>query len=129
MIPARFDAKQILVVEDDEDLAKAVVRGLEHHGFATYLATELREGMFRLKNQKFDCVVLDIRLGETSGADLIEFMRERKDVPNRDTPVVVTSGYLDRPLVEKIAHHVKGALVKPYELKTLVDLLKKVTGA
>lgn len=115
----------ILIVEDDVELCNGIMRALHREGYNPSGAVELRDAMFKLKNQKYACVLLDMKLGIDFGEELITFMRTRADLDNGDTPIVVISGNLDRELVEKIAHRIQGALVKPFDMKTLLDSVKK----
>jgi DNA-binding NtrC family response regulator len=119
----------ILIVEDDVELCNGIMRALHREGYNPSGAIELRDAMFRLKNQKYACVLLDMKLGVDFGEELITFMRGRIDLGNEDTPIVVISGNLDKPLVEKIAHQIQGALVKPFDMKSLLEVVKrKVQG-
>jgi FixJ family two-component response regulator len=69
-----------------------------------------------------------MRLGADSGEELIEFIRERKDALNVDTPILVISGHLDKPLIGKIAKKIQGALVKPFDMNALLESVKKHAG-
>ena len=121
MIPT----KTILVVEDDLDLCKAMERTLQAERYKTVGTNTFREAMIKLKNQNFSCVLLDLRLGEEKGEDLIEFMRSRPDVLSKDSPVVLISGHLEADIVSELKDKIKGALVKPFDMKSLVSAVKK----
>lgn len=122
------EEKSVLVVEDDVALCNSILSTLQRNGFKPFGATELRDATLKLKNQTFACILLDIRLGADSGEELIEFIRERKDALNIDTPILVISGHLDRPLVSKIAKKIQGALVKPFDMNTLLECVRKHAG-
>lgn len=124
------NGKSVLVIEDDVNLQNSLLKMLTLQGFKTMGTTEMRDALFRLKNQKYDCVVMDIRLGssESGGAELIQFARERKDSMNTRTPILVISGYLEKDLVQEIATYIQGALVKPFDSGSLVRLVRKLTG-
>ncbi|MGE3263507.1 MAG: response regulator [Bacteriovoracia bacterium] len=125
---SKNEAKQILVVEDDVEVCNAILTALSRQGYRPTGVTSAREAMFKLKNQKYACILLDMRLGEETGEDLIEFVRHRKDSSNTSTPVLVVSGHLDRHLVLKIASQIQGAIVKPFEQKDLLAQLEKILG-
>ena len=103
----------ILIVEDDVELCNGIMRALHREGYNPSGAVELRDAMFRLKNQKYACVLLDMKLGVDFGEELIAFMRGRIDLENEHTPIVVISGNLDKPLVEKIAHQIRRVPERP----------------
>ncbi len=57
------DEKQlVLLVEDDPDLCKTLLTPLGAVGYAVVATTSARDAMFKLKNQKFHCVILDLLL-------------------------------------------------------------------
>lgn len=122
--------KQILVVEDDVDLCNSILQTLHQKGYQPIGVTDMRDATLRMKNQKFACLIFDIRLGETeSGVELIKLARDRKESLNLPTPIVVISGYLDKSLVQSIAGSIQGALVKPFESDALTDLVYKLIGS
>ena len=120
--------KSILVIEDDIDLCNSIMSALQRSGYRPFGASELREATLKLKNQTFACILVDMRLGADSGEELIEFIRERKDAQNIDTPILVISGHLDKSLVAKIAKKIQGALVKPFDMNALLESVEKHAG-
>lgn len=118
--------KNILVVDDDVDLCNSIVAALHREGFRPTGVVSGREANFKLKNQKYSCILLDMHLGHEDGDELIDVIRNRKDSQNNDTPILVISGFLDKPLLEKIAKDIQGALVKPFELSVLIEQVKKL---
>ncbi len=70
-----------------------------------------------------DVIVLDMRLPDTDGIDLLRLIRA--DHP--DTPVVITTAYTSiEPLVEVLGMGHSGYLIKPY---TLDDLAERIDAA
>ena len=65
----------VLVVEDEERLAKAIRRGLEDHGFAVELAHDGETGYLKAREGGFDAIVLDIMLPGRNGFDVAEQLR------------------------------------------------------
>ena len=76
-------------------------------------------GAQALRSDSPDLMIVDVRLGEYNGLQLI-ITAERR------IPSIVLTGYAD-PVVEDEARH-EGAeyLVKPIETQTLLDLVKKL---
>ena len=65
----------VLVVEDEERLARAVRRGLEDHGFAVELAHDGETGYLKAREGGFDAIVLDIMLPGRNGFQIAEQLR------------------------------------------------------
>jgi DNA-binding response OmpR family regulator len=119
--------KAILLIEDDEDLIGAMSTALTNHDYLVIVAHDAREAILKLKNQEFACVITDIRLAASSGEEVIEFLRKTKKIGvNEAVPILVVSGFLDRPLLERLSGQVNGALVKPFPMEELLKKLQTV---
>ena len=115
-------AKQlILVVEDDLDQSKALAGALNASGYSAVVTAGARDAMFKLKNQKFYCVVLDLLLAGENGTEVVNFMRTRRDTPNLDTPILIMSANLSSETMKALAGKIQGAIVKPFEPSVLVE--------
>lgn len=73
---------KILVVEDNEDLANSIKRGLEKEGYSVELAFDGDTGLDMALTESYDCIVLDVLL---PGVDGFEFVRTLRD-SNIHTP-------------------------------------------
>jgi two-component system, OmpR family, response regulator len=69
------DLVRILVVEDEQRLARAIAHGLEDHGFAVELADNGVTGFWKAREQAFDAIVLDIMLPGLSGYEVCKRLR------------------------------------------------------
>ncbi|ONI74034.1 DNA-binding response regulator [Kribbella sp. ALI-6-A] len=66
---------RILVVEDERRLARAIGHGLEDHGFTVELAHDGETGLWKAREQDYDCVVLDLMLPVLSGEQVCRQLR------------------------------------------------------
>lgn len=71
----------ILVVDDDEEIRKLLVRYLETQGYRATTASNARELGERLRNGRPDLVVLDVMLPDGSGVDLCRDIRKTSSIP------------------------------------------------
>src|SRR5205823_5466287 len=67
---------EILVVEDDPALREMLVRTLEEKGYSVETASALSSGRKLLSRKSFDVALLDVHLGDGSGLELIEPLKE-----------------------------------------------------
>ena len=77
----------ILLIEDDTEAAKFLVKGLRESGYSVEHAADGREGLFRATEGQFDLVVTDRMLPHLDGLTVIQLMR-RKGIT---APVLVLS--------------------------------------
>src|ERR1700723_3600084 len=75
----------ILVVEDEPELASALVRGLEEEQFCVQLCGEGKAALQKSESGNFDLILLDVMLPDLSGYDVLERLRLR----GRETLVLV----------------------------------------
>ena len=76
---------RILLVEDDQQVARAVERGLRAEGFAVDVAVDGPEGLWFARECRYDVVVLDLMLPGASGYEVCRRLRE----DGNWTPVLV----------------------------------------
>jgi DNA-binding NtrC family response regulator len=79
---------EVLFVDDDERIRDALRPALERRGFRVTEASSAEQALELIEDQRFDAILLDIRLGGMSGLDALPLLRERRP----DTGVVVLSG-------------------------------------
>lgn len=107
---------KILLVEDDSDIALAVLEWLRNASHKVDHAPTGREGRARLRSDTYDLVLLDWNLPDMSGIDILRFYRSE----GGRTPVifVTSSDSIDQ---KEIAYGAGGDdfLSKPYSLREL----------
>jgi two-component system copper resistance phosphate regulon response regulator CusR len=112
---------RILIIEDEEKTARAVVDCLEAEGFAVCWAETGEEGFFLLNSERFDAVVLDWMLPGRTGLQVLKTLR------NRDIKMPVLLLTARDALEDRIAGLDGGAddyLVKPFALAELTARLR-----
>ncbi|MCV2885011.1 response regulator [Aestuariibacter sp. AA17] len=84
------ESHYILIVEDDEGLAKSLAKMVEKFGFDAAIAGTAREGLQQAIALAPLGVMLDIGLPDVSGLELLKTMKQHPDL--RDIPVHVVTG-------------------------------------
>ncbi|MBM3521603.1 MAG: response regulator transcription factor [Alphaproteobacteria bacterium] len=85
---------RFLVIEDDKEVARFVVKGLTEAGHTVEHAPDGREGLYRATGERFDALIVDRMLpGGIDGLTLIETLRRTQNL----TPVLILSalGHVD----------------------------------
>ena len=96
--------KRLLVVEDNEAEQMSIRELLGHDDIEIVTAGTGEEALAILREQPCDCVVLDLRLPDMSGFEVLERIRE--DAALSDVPVVVFTGReLSAEEDAQLAHH------------------------
>lgn len=117
--------EKILLVEDEEKLARMVELELRYEGYEVEKAFDGRSGLEQALSGKFDLILLDIMLPAMSGMEVLRRLRRESQVPvimltARDTVVDKVSGldsgaddYMTKPFaIEELLARIRAALRK-----------------
>jgi CheY-like chemotaxis protein len=126
-------ARSVLLVEDDDGLAEVVGTLLAHEGFTVVRASSAAEAIARGEELRPDVIVLDIRLPDGSGSDVVAAFSQRWSLAH--TPVVVYSvvevaaEQRDELQLGTTVFLTKGHTTPEGLRDQVLDLVKAVTGA
>ena len=84
------DARELLVVEDDDAQRMSVVELIGNGDVRTTAVGTGKEALSRLREQRFDCMVLDLKLPDMTGFELIEQLQT--DLGPSDLPIIIYTG-------------------------------------
>ncbi|MFD1329854.1 ActR/PrrA/RegA family redox response regulator transcription factor [Mycoplana ramosa] len=81
--------RSLLIVDDDAPFLRRLARAMEARGFLVDVAESVAEGIAKAKGAPPKYAVVDLRLGDGSGLDVIAAIRQRRD----DTRIIMLTGY------------------------------------
>lgn len=91
--PAEADGlgedRSLLLVDDDKPFLQRLARAMEGRGFQVRTADTVRDGIAMVKASPPAYAVVDMRLGDGNGLDVIDAIRQARP----DTRAVVLTGY------------------------------------
>ena len=94
--------RKLLVVEDDDVQRMSVVELIGNGDVSTTAVATGQEALSALKEDRFDCMVLDLRLPDMTGFELIEKLQT--DLGRYDLPIIIYTG---KELTRKEELHLK----------------------
>lgn len=114
----------VLVVEDERNLADAIVKILEDEGYNAEATYDGKAGLTCAKSGLYDAIVLDVMLPGTSGYDVVNKMRHA----GVSTPVLMLTARTSTE--DKVRGLDSGAddyMTKPFEAPELLARLRALT--
>jgi CheY-like chemotaxis protein len=115
----------VLVVDDEEPVRAVVSRLLAHDGYRVSTAGSGREAIQKLRTDRFDVLLLDLRLPEESELDTMTEIRGC----DPDLPIIVMSGELgldDGSSTSGVEHRgARACLAKPFSFEELREAVSK----
>lgn len=106
----------ILVVEDQENIASFITKGLEEHGMSVDCVHDGDEGYDLAKSKQYDGIVLDIMLPGRDGLSIVANLRKQ----NNQVPVILLTARSE--IDERVEGLTAGAddyLAKPFHMDEL----------
>ena len=81
--------KRALIIDDTKNIRLLLAKCLELEGWETSSSLNGKEGLELILNERFDLILLDIKLPEISGTEVLRRMREA----GIQTPVIIITAY------------------------------------
>lgn len=120
--------KSILIVEDDEAIARFIELELKHEGYEVEIAYDGISGHKKIKTREYDIIILDIMLPGIDGIELLKKIRLHSNIP-----IILLTAKSD--INDKVLGLDAGAddyLTKPFAIEELLArirvLLRKKTS-
>jgi DNA-binding response OmpR family regulator len=114
--------QKILVVDDEERMARFIRLNLEHDGFQVVEAYRGQEAMEKLRTTLPDLILLDIMMPDMDGFEVLKIVREVSDVP----VIMLTAKGEEDDKVKGLELGADDYITKPFSPRELVSRIKAV---
>lgn len=118
---------RILIVEDEEKIARFVELELSHEGYEAEKAADGREGLEMAESGRFDLIILDIMLPGLSGIEVLRRLRKHHIPAVADTPVILLTAR--DSVTDKVSGLDMGAndyVTKPFQIEELLARIRVI---
>ncbi len=114
--------KRILIVDDEEILAKCLREEFEFLGHSVVVVNEPSDAPVQIFSEPFDIILLDIKMPKVNGVELFEQIK-----PHTDAKIVFLSAISDLMSHDPVLMKADMVLEKPFsveDIRKIVDLAK-----
>lgn len=112
---------KILIVEDEQKVARFIKSGLEDHDYHVDVAFDGKIGLLFFQQTDYDLILLDVNIPEINGFDLCKRIR----TVNQKIPILILTALgLTDHIVEGFESGADDYLVKPFEFRELLVRIK-----
>jgi two-component system KDP operon response regulator KdpE len=122
MVDESFRNKKILVVDDEERMARFIRLNLEHDGFQVMEAYKGMQAVQVLRDQLPDVVLLDVMLPDIDGFEVLQLIREVSTVP----VIMLTAKGEEDDRVRGLELGADDYVTKPFSPRELVSRVRAV---
>jgi DNA-binding response OmpR family regulator len=116
-----MDTKQILIVEDDEEIIELIEINVENLDYELDSATDGESGLLKAQSRHFDLIILDLMLPKLDGLEVCKKLRGE----NNNTPILMLTAKSEE--FDKVLGLELGAddyLTKPFSIRELLARIK-----
>jgi len=122
MTVSKTQNPKILVVDDEERMARFIRLNLEHDGFQVIEAFRGQEAMDKIRTTMPDLVLLDIMLPDLDGFEVLKMIREISNIPI----IMLTAKGEEDDRVKGLELGADDYVTKPFSPRELVSRVKAV---
>mgnify|MGYP000215085061 CR=1 FL=1 len=120
-----MEKKKILIIEDEQDVARLLAVRLKHLGFETVIAADGVQGVQFAHKEKPDLIILDLMLPAGDGLLVLENLRLSSY--SRYIPVVILTGVKNEEYKNRVMQKgVEAYFQKPYNPDELFNKIKDI---
>ena len=113
---------KVLIIDDDIGMVDTLTDILHEEGFNIFSAKTGKQGLGKVKNENFQSVLLDLKLPDGNGIDVLKEIIDSKS----ETKVIVMTGFATMEnAIEALNHGASSYITKPFNLDELKALLKQ----
>jgi len=119
--------KKVLIVDDDDEVARTLQTMIERHGFEAVRAENGVVALSKIQMERPDVILLDIVMPVMDGFELLSVLRKMPEA--QDIPIIILSVRSDDATVSAAWHG--GAtlyLPKPFSSRELMTVLRRVVA-
>lgn len=113
---------EVLIVEDEENIASFVNMELSHEGYKTEMCNDGKEGLEKALEKDYDMIILDLMLPTLNGLEVCRRLRKSKN-----TPIIMLTARDN--VMDKVSGLQMGAddyIVKPFAIEELLARLETI---
>jgi len=114
--------QRVLVIDDEKDVAYSFQRVLADEPVEVTGVTRGEDGLKQLRKQPADLVLLDVRIGEENG---LEILRQIRHEHPRQLVIVMTAHGTAQTAIEAMKHGAFDYVLKPFDVPELLGLLRR----
>jgi two-component system response regulator PilR (NtrC family) len=117
------EKNRILVVDDEDALRTVLSAELEGEGYKVNMAADGAEAIAILKTQEFDLILLDIKMPNVDGFEVLKFIKDN----HPKSKVIMLTGFADlKNAIESKKLGAEDFVSKPYDLVDLLTTVERV---
>jgi len=114
--------QRVLIIDDEKILNKMLRESLTARGYEADSALDGEEGIQRLRDKEYDCVLLDIRMPRRDGIEVLQYMREHFP---KVKVIIITGLATKKEIADTVKMGAFACLKKPFQLDKIFATIER----
>ncbi len=121
----QLEKTNVLVVDDDADLARTTALVLKRHGYNVSIAADGMAAIHQVEQQPFDIALMDIKM---PGMDGVDAYKQIKTIQPDIAAIMMTGFSVEDRIQEALREGALAVLTKPLDLDRLLQLIEEAVA-
>lgn len=117
-----LEKANLLIIDDDEDMLETLSDILQEKGYRTETAKTGKEAITKMKEHFFNVALIDIKLPDTTGIELLRIFRENHPAIMK---IIVTANATLQNAVEAVNRGANAYIIKPIDPEKLYQMIEE----
>jgi len=115
---------KVLIVDDNEDITELLSKFLKTKGFETVEANDSMEGLRHIQKERYDIILLDIKMPVISGFNIIQLLATDDILKDQNIFIFSASAFGDNQVKDLLRRDgINGVLKKPMKLDEILTAI------
>ena len=115
----------VLLIDDNKEITEMISFFLDSQDVSCKVANNGREGLDKIKNEKYDVILLDLTMPEFSGWDIFNDLL-REDLLKKNNIILFTASHISEENIQKmIEEGAKDIIRKPISIDKIIETIEK----
>jgi len=118
--------KNILIVDDEQDVLLVLEKGLTAEGYSVITASSGNDAISLARSKRPDLIILDVLMSDMDGSEVKRILKE--DPETKDIPIIFLTGMFPKREDDQEGRIVAGYVLfeKPYDILELMSAIEQL---
>ena len=116
---------KVLLIDDNYEITGMISFFLDSQEITCKVANSGKEGLERIKSEKFDVILLDLTMPQFSGFDIFDYLKQNDLLKSNNILLFTSSNTSKEYIQEMVKEGAKGILKKPISIDLIIEAIEK----
>ena len=116
---------KVLLIDDNDEITGMISFFLDSNNTSCKIANDGKDGLERIKSEKYDMILLDLSIPQFSGFDIFVYLKQNDLLKTNNVLLFTSSNTSRENNQEMVEAGIKGILKKPISIDLIIETIEK----